>query len=695
MFKNKLIHKILVIIGATLFIGVTIVGFLAIWLQYQSSMEQEARSTRTMSSVITNEISEFMVKDDTKAVANLSKVAKEQHFGFDLKVYDNQGKEASSFGGKANPDVVKALSTGKRLETRQVENGIHTLRAIVPLVNEERCKQCHDAGEKYRGAILLTSSLEEGYKSAVRMIVTLVGAGLCFFVAMLSCLYLFFKRSIVRDVVFFSEKLKDIAEGEGDLTKEIPVRSEDEIGDLARHINHLVAKLRETVTVLYQLAESISVSLCQVSSLTTRTVQSSADQKDRSLSVAVASEQMSATCNVMAGNTQMAAGFSVQVDEAASEGMSVVDGAYQSIVQIRENVAQTLNTVERLESSSAQIGEIINLIEDIADQTKLLALNAAIEAARAGEHGRGFAVVADEVKMLSEKTASSTKEIAKIITNIQSESREAASSIATEQERVEEGVAKSTAARQCLERILGLAGETAGLISQIASATEEQSATTCEITEKIQGVSHSATQVHKDMQESDQAFTVLTGIAEQIFSTVGKFNVGNRHDLIKGMAGEAKDRIVAALEKGIAENRITVADLFDRNYRPIANTSPQKYNTAYDKFFDQFISPIQEEILARDGSLFFVICVDNNGYVASHNLRYSKPLTGDPDLDKNNNRTKRIFNDKTGLKSAQNTETFLLQTYMRDTGEIMNDISTPVYFNNRHWGAVRIGYKAE
>jgi len=694
MFKNKLIHKILVIIGATLFIGVTIVGFLAIWLQYQASMEQEARSTRTMSSVITNEISEFMVKDDTKAVANLAKVAKEQHFGFDLKVYDNQGKEASS-GGTANQDVVKALSTGKRLETRQVENGIHTLRAIVPLVNEERCKQCHDAGEKYRGAILLTSSLEEGYQSAIRMILTLVGAGLCFFVAMLSCLYLFFKRSIIRDVVFFSEKLKDIAEGEGDLTKEIPVRSDDEIGDLARHINHLVAKLRETVTVLYQLAESISVSLCQVSSLTTRTVQSSADQKDRSLSVAVASEQMSATCNVMAGNTQMAAGFSVQVDEAASEGMSVVDGAYQSIVQIRENVAQTLNTVERLESSSAQIGEIINLIEDVADQTKLLALNAAIEAARAGEHGRGFAVVADEVKMLSEKTASSTKEIAKIITNIQSESREAASSIATEQERVEEGVAKSTAARQCLERILGLAGETADLISQIASATEEQSATTCEITEKIQGVSHSATQVHKDMQESDQAFTVLTGIAEQIFSTVGKFNVGNRHDLIKGMACEARDRIVAVLEKAVAENRIALADLFDRNYRPVANTSPQKYNTAYDKFFDQVISPIQEEILARDGSLFFVICVDDNGYVASHNLRYSKPLTGDPELDKNNNRTKRIFNDKTGLKSAQNTESFLLQTYMRDTGEIMNDISTPVYFNNRHWGAVRIGYKAE
>jgi len=695
MFKNKLMHKILAIIGLNLFIGITIVGLLALWLQYQSSMNLQEKNSRTMSTVIINEVSEFMVKDDSKGVVNLAKVAREQKFGFDLKIYSKDGKDPSAPGSAANPDVVKALASGKRVETRQVENGIHTLRAVVPFVNEERCKQCHDAGDKYLGALLLTSSLEDGYQNALRMIAILVAAGCCFFVGMMGCMYLFFKKSIVRDLLFFSEKLKDIAEGEGDLTKEIPVRSDDEIGDLARHINHLIMKLRETVTVLYQLAENISISLCQVSTRTTQTVISAADQKDRSQSVAVAAEQMAATLNVVAGNTHQAAGYSLQVDQAASEGMTVVDSACDSIVKVRENVAKTLRTVGRLETSSAQIGDIISLIEDIADQTKLLALNAAIEAARAGEHGRGFAVVADEVKMLSEKTATSTKEIASIITNIQSESREAAKSIAEEQDRVEEGVTKSSAARECLERILGLAGETAQLINQIASATEEQSATTNEISEKIHNVSCSASSVHQDMMESDKAFTVLTNVAEQIFSTVGKFSVGNRHDNMKGLTRELRDGFVAAIEKGIAENKITAADLFDRNYRPIPNTSPQKYNTAFDKFFDQYISPVQEQILSRQGTIFFAICVDDHGYVPCHNLRYSKPMTGDQELDKVNNRTKRIFNDKTGLKAAQNVEPFLLQTYMRDTGEIMNDISTPIYFQNRHWGGVRIGYKAE
>ena len=694
MFKKKLLHKILAIIGVTLFIGINIVGLLAIWLQYQSTMALQEKNSRIMSKVIINQIAELMMKDDSKGVLSLSRVAREKKFGFDLKVYNSEGKESSSSGLPADPEVMKALASGERLETRQVENGLHTLRAVVPLVNEERCKQCHDAGEKYRGVIMLTSSLEDGYQSAVKMSAILVAAGLCFFVLMLACMWVFFKRTVVRDVLFFSEKLQDIAAGEGDLTKEIPVRSEDEIGELAGHINHLVRKLRETVSVLYLLAENISVSLCHVSSRTTKTVLSAADQKDRSQSVAVAAEQMATTLHVVAGNTHQAAVFSEQVDAAASEGMAVVDGACQSIAMIRENVVKTLGTVGRLEASSAQIGDIISLIEDIADQTKLLALNAAIEAARAGEHGRGFAVVADEVKNLSEKTATSTKEIARIITSIQSESRDAASLIAEEQERVEDGVAKSTAARDCLQRILGLAGETAQLINQIASATEEQSSTTSDISHQIQNVSHSASTVHSDMQESEKRFAVLTGVAEQIFSTVGKFSVGNRHDGMKALARDLRDGAIAALEKAIAENRLTLADLFDRNYRPIPNTSPQKYGTAFDRYFDQYISPLQEEILARQGSVFFAICVDERGYVASHNLRYSKPLTGDPALDMVNNRTKRLFNDKTGLKAAQNTEAFLLQTYMRDTGEVMNDISTPIHFGGRHWGAVRIGYQA-
>jgi len=695
MFKNKLIHKILGIIGITLCLGFAAMGSMALWLEYNATMDLQVKNSRNIAAIISNDIAEYMMKGDSKAVEKFIKEAKEKRFAINLKIYDAEGKEPATASAAVNPDVLKSINSGKPLEIKLKENGLHTLNSAVPLVNEERCKQCHDAAPKFLGAILLTTSLEDGYKSAINLTILLTAAGVFFFLVMLCAMYFFFKKTIVKDLLDFSEKLKLIARGEGDLTKEIPVRSKDEIGQLAVEINHLISKLREIISSLYQQAGNISVSVCTVALGANKTVSATTDQKEQAMSVAVATEEMAATLNVVASNTHRAAEFSAQVDSAASEGMTVVDEACNCIKIVNDNVATTLGTVERLETSSNKIGEIVVLIEDIADQTNLLALNAAIEAARAGEHGRGFAVVADEVKNLSAKTATSTKEIAKIITDIQNESREAASSIIEEKKRVEEGVEKSLAARDCLEKILQIAGESADMINQIASATEEQSATVNEISSKIHHVSETSTTVHTQMQTSGKAFEELSEVAEQIFSTVGKFSVGNHHDTMKNYACELRDRAVAAIEKAVSEKRIRIEDLFDRNYQAIPKTSPQKYSTSFDKFFDQFISPLQEEIAAKSGEIFFAICVDDHGYVPCHNLRYTKPLTGDLETDKVNNRTKRIFDDRTGIRAAKSSDTSLLQTYMRDTGEIMNDMSTPIYINNRHWGAIRIGYKAK
>jgi methyl-accepting chemotaxis protein len=254
-------------------------------------------------------------------------------------------------------------------------------------------------------------------------------------------------------------------------------------------------------------------------------------------------------------------------------------------------------------------------------------------------------------------------------------------------------VAKAVAARDSLTNILQLAGEATDMINQIACATEEQSATTDEISMKIHHVSDAATIVHSQMETNDVTFQELAEVAEKIFTTVGKFSVGNYHDSMKGYAVELRDRAVKALEDALASGKISADDLYNRIYIPIPNTSPQKYTTTFDRLFDQIISPIQEQILAENSCMSFAICVDDHGYSPSHNLRYTKPLTGDPEIDKSNNRTKRIFDDRTGGRAARNQDVFLLQTYMRDTGEIMNDISSPLVIGNRHWGAVRVGYQ--
>ncbi|MEA3466375.1 MAG: PDC sensor domain-containing protein [Thermodesulfobacteriota bacterium] len=153
--------------------------------------------------------------------------------------------------------------------------------------------------------------------------------------------------------------------------------------------------------------------------------------------------------------------------------------------------------------------------------------------------------------------------------------------------------------------------------------------------------------------------------------------------------------VVKQLKLLLSSGQLSIGQLFDTFYIPIPNTSPQKYHTQYDTTTDEVLRPILDKYLDKDPQLVFVIAVDRNGYLPTHNTCYAQPITGNPQIDIIKNRTKRIFNDRTGLSAAKNQQSYLLQRYSRDTGEQMVDLSVPITINNRHWGAIRIGYKAK
>jgi methyl-accepting chemotaxis protein len=162
---------------------------------------------------------------------------------------------------------------------------------------------------------------------------------------------------------------------------------------------------------------------------------------------------------------------------------------------------------------------------------------------------------------------------------------------------------------------------------------------------------------------------------------------------IKNLAEKCRGEVIAQFEDLLTNKSLTIDQLFDTFYIPIANTYPQKYKTQYDTLVDQRIQKILDKYLATDRRIIFVVIVDSNGYLPTHNSRYSRPLTGDKEIDSANNRAKRLFNDRTGLAAARNIEPFLLQQYNRDTGEAMYDLSIPISIKGKHWGAVRIGYE--
>jgi hypothetical protein len=162
---------------------------------------------------------------------------------------------------------------------------------------------------------------------------------------------------------------------------------------------------------------------------------------------------------------------------------------------------------------------------------------------------------------------------------------------------------------------------------------------------------------------------------------------------IKNLAGKCREEVIAQFEEFLTTKRLSIDQLFDTFYIPIPNTYPQKYNTQYDTLIEQRIQKILDKYVATDRRILFVVIVDSNGYLPTHNSRYSRPLTGDKEIDAANNRAKRLFNDRTGLAAARNKEPFLLQRYNRDTGETLYDLSVPIFIHNKHWGAVRIGYE--
>jgi HAMP domain-containing protein len=148
------------------------------------------------------------------------------------------------------------------------------------------------------------------------------------------------------------------------------------------------------------------------------------------------------------------------------------------------------------------------------------------------------------------------------------------------------------------------------------------------------------------------------------------------------------------IEEAIDNGVFSVKDAFDTDYELIGNFDPPKYHTKYDFYLDKAILGLEDEFLL-DPSIVFAVAVDRNGYLPTHNTRYQKPITGNPEVDKVGNRTKRVFNDPVGLKAAQNTKKGLLQVYHRDTGVTMWDVSSPIFVKGKHWGGFRIGLSLE
>lgn len=164
---------------------------------------------------------------------------------------------------------------------------------------------------------------------------------------------------------------------------------------------------------------------------------------------------------------------------------------------------------------------------------------------------------------------------------------------------------------------------------------------------------------------------------------------------VRASAMEFRDEVAGRIEALLKSGKLSIPQLFDTFYIPIPNTYPQKFHTQYDRVFDESFRELLDGYLAREPRFIYVILADVNGFVPTHNSKFARPLTGNRDYDAKNNRTKQLFNDRTGLAAARSKAPYLLQEYQRDTGETILDLSVPLFIRDRQWGCLRIGYKKD
>jgi len=298
---------------------------------------------------------------------------------------------------------------------------------------------------------------------------------------------------------------------EGDLREKADIKSRDEIGDLAGHFNRMIENLRMLIGQTIGSAQNVAAAAEEISASTEEIAKGSVTQSESAQAVNELFQELTRAVHTVAGNAEEAAELSRRTHQGAVAGGGAVQASMVSMEQLAKQI-------EVLSNDSNKIGQIIEVIDDIAEQTNLLALNAAIEAARAGEQGKGFAVVADEVRKLAERSGEATKQIGSIIKGMQS-------SMADSVKAVADTSALSKKTGDVLEDIVKLAGETAQQVSEIAAASEEQAAQTGEVTEKIESIAAVSEQATAAIEETASSSQSLGSLADELQRSITKFRV--------------------------------------------------------------------------------------------------------------------------------------------------------------------------
>lgn len=417
---------------------------------------------------------------------------------------------------QASSEIINAVKNNdfekaKQLHTTKANKEFKSLRSIYNAAGEA-------ADDRVKELDLLASE-----QATTQTKVSITIASLVAIIALV--LAYFGPKIIVNAIQDITDRINDIVDGDGNLTQRIPIKRQDEIGELATAFNQFVAQLQEMVIAIISQTKDVSQTVESLATKSTTTINISHEQEQFVDTIVTAVNEMSAAAREVASNALHTATEITKVNDQTIEGKNILAQSVNHIQQLSESVKNAVAVIEKLSVNSANIASVLDVIRSIAEQTNLLALNAAIEAARAGEQGRGFAVVADEVRTLASRTETSTQDIQRMIEELQRGVNDAVKSIESGATLTTSTVTLASQTQDALDEILNSTSKVSEMSTQTATATEEQTHVTEEINRNLTELSDKTRYCNLVIQETQQIVVNTKAICSNLQKEVARFKV--------------------------------------------------------------------------------------------------------------------------------------------------------------------------
>ena len=497
-----------------------------------------------------------------------------------------------------------------------------------------------------------------------------------------------------RFIHFVYEESHDIADLNQARARPAEARQHALLGPALQKMLTGHSQLLSTVHDMSQVVEKSSITLADLSWQANTINKEMKALATKGAQIAASSQSLTRNSTQVSADALSVAQLAQLSKENSQLGQVELQTTIEGMRDMGTRTQVVSSSITRLQVSSEKIEHIVQLIRDIADKINLLSLNAAIEAARAGEHGKGFAVVSDEVRKLADKTFAATREIDESVSGIMNETGQAVSSMNELLSDVQSNVGKIEQVGSRLNGILDSSSVLSDQMGGIVQASEQSAQDVAKISHYLVEIQDELASFGLRIESQERQTLELTELGEGFYDKLVELNLQTLHSRMFQVARQAADSVQVAFEQAIQQGEISAQDLLSLDHFPIQGTNPTKYSSRFDAFTDRVLPAIQEQVLSQDPTLVFAICTNKRGYVPTHNDKFAKAPTGIYEQDLVNSRSKRIFSDRTGSRCGAHTKKVLLQTYKRDTGEIMHDLSVPIYLQGTHWGGFRMGYKA-